>query len=203
MPRLYLIRHGAPSMDREKASQEYYERPLLPLGEAQARAAGQRLARASLSAIYCSDMVRAQQTARYIGEACGLPIISDPALREIGRRSWSRGTPKTLDEQAAGYTPGPVGDGAPYEYAEIAKYVRGHVGGIVDSLSTSEGIALVIHSGMIRMLVEHALGLGLERHAAIRSCAHGSISMVRIRDGRWSVETYNDTGHLVGLEITA
>lgn len=88
---LYIIRHGDPCYDPDS---------LTPLGHRQAEAVGRRLAQQGLDRIYCSPMIRAQQTAQPACELLRLqPEIEDwtsesLAWRDLsfqledGRRTW-------------------------------------------------------------------------------------------------------------------
>jgi len=56
---------------------------------AQAQRLAERMKRSPPTAIFASDLERAAETARYIGEACGLPVTLDPALREVDVGLWT------------------------------------------------------------------------------------------------------------------
>jgi broad specificity phosphatase PhoE len=64
--------------------------PLSEDGLAQSRALAGWLRdqRVEFDALYSSDLMRAQQTARIIGERLGLPVLLSPALREIHCGDW-------------------------------------------------------------------------------------------------------------------
>jgi 2,3-bisphosphoglycerate-dependent phosphoglycerate mutase len=91
---LILIRHGETAWNRERRVQGHIDVPLNDEGLRQARATAERLAtdapRYGLTpvpgvaepAIVSSDLARAWQTAQAIAEATGLPLRSDPRLRE-------------------------------------------------------------------------------------------------------------------------
>ena len=72
--RLYIIRHAEP---------DYPLDALTAHGYAQARALARRLAGAGLDRIYSSPFQRALETARYTGEALGLPLEIEPWTGEL------------------------------------------------------------------------------------------------------------------------
>lgn len=67
--------------DAELAS-GWYDAPLSPLGELQAKELGERRRGDGITAIWCSDLARSYRTAEVaFGRTC--PIVRDPRLREI------------------------------------------------------------------------------------------------------------------------
>ncbi len=80
--KLYLIRHGQTTHNRDGRVQGWGDVPLSDKGEEQARALGERIAAVKFDRIYCSDIYRTRCT-------CDLVFgpdrerIYDPRLREI------------------------------------------------------------------------------------------------------------------------
>ena len=73
----------ATSVDNEAGlASGWADPPLSRLGEAQARALGQRYASADLAAVCCSDLERCRRTAAIAFELHGPPIVPDVRLRE-------------------------------------------------------------------------------------------------------------------------
>ncbi len=91
---LLLARHGETDWNRERRWQGHADPPLNELGRAQARRLAEALAGEQLEAIYASDLRRAHETAEIVGARLGLPVTSDPDLREIDVGSWSGLTPR-------------------------------------------------------------------------------------------------------------
>jgi broad specificity phosphatase PhoE len=106
MMKLYLVRHGSSTGNTPGTLIGHSDHPLTEAGIAQARAVAARLAPLGPMPVYCSDLLRAHQTAEYIsmawasagtspdGDAGGEPLLYDDArLRELdigvfGGRSW-------------------------------------------------------------------------------------------------------------------
>lgn len=80
--RLLVIRHGETAWNLETRIQGHTDIPLNAQGRWQAQRLGQALADEGISAIYSSDLQRAQDTARAIGEHSGVPVQLDLGLRE-------------------------------------------------------------------------------------------------------------------------
>jgi 2,3-bisphosphoglycerate-dependent phosphoglycerate mutase len=79
---LFLFRHGETDWNREGRLQGHTDTELNLTGLAQAEALARRLRPHRLDAVLSSDLSRALTTARIIAEALGLPLTSDPGLRE-------------------------------------------------------------------------------------------------------------------------
>ncbi len=87
---IYLVRHGQTSYNIERRFQGQLDVPLSEEGEEQARAVSAWLADQQLNfgALYSSDLKRALETARAIGERLGLVPQQVEALREIHVGEW-------------------------------------------------------------------------------------------------------------------
>src|SRR5215510_3839276 len=86
--RLLLVRHGATSATQEDRFSGSSGAELSDQGRWQAARLGERLSRQGLTAAYSSPLSRALDTARIIGECCGLEPITRDGLREIGHGHW-------------------------------------------------------------------------------------------------------------------
>ena len=85
MPTLALVRHGQSLWNLENRFTGWVDVPLTPLGEEEARKAGERLRGQHFDVAYTSSLTRAQETLRIIMEVAGfedLPVIRDQALNE-------------------------------------------------------------------------------------------------------------------------
>ena len=79
---LFLFRHGETDWNREGRLQGHTDTPLNATGLAQAEALAETLRRHRLDAVVSSDLMRAWTTARIVAETLGLPLLTDPGLRE-------------------------------------------------------------------------------------------------------------------------
>lgn len=84
MTRIVLVRHGSTFWNKEKRAQGHSNNPLDDEGVTQAIAVAKRLSNETWDTMYCSDLLRAQQTADIIAERIGLASITyDSRLREM------------------------------------------------------------------------------------------------------------------------
>lgn len=200
---LLLVRHGESEGNAGRMFTGHSASPLSPLGERQAEALADALAPLNPSVIYSSDLLRALATAAPLSARTGLPVRSDPRLRErdmgsfVGVRfevleaeqpeSWR--ALKTRDPE---FTP-PGGEshrqcGARVNLA-IDDILAAHPSGVV--VVVSHGVAL--HHVLRRLLRADDAGLVL----ATDNCG--------VHRFDWSepevmrVSALNDTRHLVEL----
>jgi isoleucyl-tRNA synthetase len=82
----FLSRHGEAESNKQGYLSSYPEkRPahLTEDGVSRAKQAGEKLKSARIDVIIASDILRTKQTAEYISEAIGVPVIFDERLREM------------------------------------------------------------------------------------------------------------------------
>jgi probable phosphoglycerate mutase len=176
---LLLARHGETDWNRELRFQGHADPPLNDVGRRQARELAGRLADEGIAAIYCSDLRRAHETARIVGEALGVEVTVVPGLREIDVGSWS------------GLTRDEISEHFPDGFARWLEGAQGHDGESGDELrarviETAERIAaahpggrilLVTHGGALRALLTHAAGAPSTRRfdncSVVRIAAEG------------------------------
>ena len=156
-PELWLLRHGATEWALNGRHTGRTDVPLLPQGEAEARALAPLLAQHAFDAVYCSPLQRARRT-------CELAGLGGQALLEPDLREWDYGryegiTTAEIRQSVPGWTvfshPCPEGESLAqvqtrYE-ALIARMVQKHPGGRV---------ALFAHGHILRSLAGCWLGLG-------------------------------------------
>jgi 2,3-bisphosphoglycerate-dependent phosphoglycerate mutase len=85
MPELILLRHGQSQWNLENRFTGWVDVPLSPRGEAEARAAGEKLRGRRIDVLFTSVLVRATETARLALEVAGVaqvPTERDAALNE-------------------------------------------------------------------------------------------------------------------------
>jgi 2,3-bisphosphoglycerate-dependent phosphoglycerate mutase len=80
--RIVAIRHGETTWNVDSRIQGQLDIPLNATGHAQGERLGRALAAEPLAAIYASDLLRAFETANYVGRATGVPVVAEQGLRE-------------------------------------------------------------------------------------------------------------------------
>lgn len=78
-----LVRHARTAWNAEGRLQGTTDIPLDDMGRRQARALADRIRDWPVTALYASPQRRAAETASILADALGLPVIADPAWREV------------------------------------------------------------------------------------------------------------------------
>jgi broad specificity phosphatase PhoE len=149
---ILLARHGETDWNREGRFQGWADPPLNEAGRAQAQALSHRLRETPFDAVYSSDLRRAHETASIVAAPHGVPVVTDPALREIDVGSWSGLTRMQIEERFPGAE---HHDGETREHhlarvlEAVERIARGHRGG---------RILVVSHGGSLRALRRHCVG---------------------------------------------
>lgn len=79
---IYVFRHGQTDYNVERRVMGQLDIPLNDVGHAQATELAEKLATASIGAVYSSPLARAMETARAVANKIGVPIITDARLME-------------------------------------------------------------------------------------------------------------------------
>jgi len=199
-----MVRHGETVWNTEKRHQGHLDSPLTKTGQAQGQALAERLAGFNLQAIYSSDLMRALDTARLIDPHRQLPIQSDTRLRE---RHFGIFQGLTLEEVRLRY---------PFEYERHQSHDPDYVIPGGESLRqfyrrTTEAFAelvgrqeegtilAVTHGGVLVNQFKHVLDIPLEAHRRF-SMLNTSVNIFSFSNGRWMLETWGDSQHLVDME---
>lgn len=211
--KLYLVRHGQTFLNKYKRIQGWTDSPLTPKGVADAQRAGERLADVPFNAAYASDTNRAQNTAKRILE---LNHTLNPANLQVNPafREENFGYFESLNE---GFTwdtlGGPLGLNSfnamihdltiektkdmfkaadPYHDAEDnAEYwarLQPGLDHVISSASDGDKILIATHSTTIRSIVSKFSDIDVSV-----SCDNGSVTLLTVTDGHYTVEQYNNT----------
>lgn len=100
MTTLICIRHGQSEINLARRLTGQLDPPLTPLGVEQARRTAEFLRSQPITRIYSSDLVRCMDTAAPTAAMHGLPVIPEPAFREIFAGKWEG---MTFDAITAAY----------------------------------------------------------------------------------------------------
>ena len=207
-----LARHGETADNAAGIFQGQAGSGLNRLGRAQATRLAERMRRSPPSAIVASDLERAAETARYVSEACGVPVELDPGLREVDVGAW---TGKSYDEVAALYPEEwaaweagiDVRRGGGETYGELAVRVGAAIDRIAARHASGSGrasgrILVVSHGGAIKSWIAKLLGVSPEGLRALAGVANAALTVVE-RDlrGRHRLHSWNDAAHLEGLVV--
>lgn len=186
---LWLIRHGESIDNREQRYQGQRDGPLSPLGKEQALRLAQRLQRLHASCpfavLYSSDLTRAVATAQPTSQALGLPLRTQPSLREIDVGAWS------------GLTFGEIAHKYPAQWAasfprmdpdlvrgggESYRQAQERIVAAIDHIARAhpdERVLVFFHGGVMRAYLAHLLGFPLSNLRRLR-VHNAAINRVRL-----------------------
>ncbi len=201
-----FIRHGETDWNRIKRIQGHIDIPLAVTGTAQAGQLAHRLlleseAGAKIDAVYSSDLLRAQQTAKPFADALGLSLYLNVGLRERlygdfqGHDSEEIRT-KYPTEYAVwqGHDPDFAPPGGESQRA-FSRRVLAAVESIVAE-HPGDRIACVAHGGVLDCIYRFVCGfpLNVPREWPL---LNSSINVVDFENGRATIVSWGDVTHLV------
>lgn len=201
LPRtLLLARHGETDWNRSQRLQGHTDIPLNDVGRRQAHNLADRLAGTAVAAFEASDLARAAETARIVGDALGVEPTLQPAWREIHLGDLEgEGSLETVRAQgelisAAARQEEPLGRGGESFSEFHGRIVAGYERLCRDH--ADETILLVSHGGTLKTLIAHLIGLDPTQIGRLSLRGNTSLSIVDFQHGRPQLTLLNCTRHL-------
>lgn len=177
---LWLIRHAESIWNAEWRWQGHADPPLSARGSEQARALGSRLAGERLERLVASDLRRALETARPVGQPHGLVPVADARLRELDVGAWEGLRRAEIEQRDApalarfdrGDPQAPAGGGE-----SRAGLERRACAVLLELLADDRSLAVVTHLGVLRALLPD----DEVENAGVRRLAAGELEAARAR----------------------
>jgi phosphoserine phosphatase len=169
---VYLVRHGVTDWHREGKLTGQRDIALDDDGLAQGERAAQALATVPIAEVLSSPLLRALQTAEIIGRRFGIEVARDPRLTDIRVGAWEGMTYDQIatSEDYRRFLSDPTVERIPG--GEHLEEVRRRAAAAIEQALTDnpsgDGICVVTHAGIIRLLVCHYLGAPLGTYHRIR-----------------------------------
>jgi broad specificity phosphatase PhoE len=199
--RLYLARHGATQLTAEDRFAGDIGVDLSDEGRWQASRLAERLRGEKLTALYCSPLSRTLETARIIGDQCGLSPVTRDGLREMGHGHWEGLTRREVeasfaDEYAAWeedpFTFAP--EGGESGVAVLARALPALRDIVVSH--AAERVLIVSHKATIRLVLSSLLGFDARGYRDRLDQAPACLNVVDFKDPvRARLMLFNDTSH--------
>ncbi len=199
---LYLTRHGETIWNRLGKTQGIQDTSLTDLGRIQAKKLGQQLKKNNnINAIYCSDLLRARETAEIIGKEISIEPTSSPLLREVAFGNWEGLSIPEIEEQYPGQlarwrnelTFAPEG-------GESLLAVQDRIVSFIKMIkekhqNSDDNILIVSHAATTKVIILSLIGipLSLLTHFKI---SQASLSLLNVQQDGSSIIYLNDTCHL-------
>ncbi len=202
MNELIIVRHAeGEHMTGNDKTGGWSDARLTERGWRQARLTGTRLAEiigGRPYQFYCSDIVRAHETALGIAESLDIQPVPAEGLRELNN-GVAAGMTKSEAEKAAIPITEPILDWTPYPEAESWRTMSERVTTFMDGVSDDpHDLTLVVtHGGSGNAVVHWWLGLACGGQNTAYDLDACSISMFRISSyGERTIARLNDISHL-------
>jgi glucosyl-3-phosphoglycerate phosphatase len=205
--RLLLVRHGVTAWNREGRFQGHLDPELDPEGRTEAQLLAARFAGWDAehrpTRILASSLARARETAEIIGAALDVPVEVDPRLIEVGQGEWEGRSHAELErddpERYAAWRM--VGEARPPGAEDLEQVAARVVAGVEGAMAGPDAIVCVVtHGGVLRVLATMLLALGARGFDL--DADNASLSILRVEEGAWSLERWNDVHHLLGSMTT-
>jgi broad specificity phosphatase PhoE len=199
--RLLLVRHGATSATEEDRFSGSTAAELSEQGRWQAAQLGVRLAQQNLTAVYCSPLSRALETARIIAGHCGLASVARDGLREIAHGHWEGMKRDDVEREfAAEYA---AWESDPFTFApeggESGVAVLARALPVIREIVTAHpgGRVLVVsHKATLRLVLSSLLGFDARGYRDRLDQSPACLNVVDFRDPVHArLMLFNDTSH--------
>lgn len=177
MTQLMLMRHGQTAWNANGRWQGHAPTPLNDVGRQQAQSAAIYLQNASITHIYSSDLLRAQETAQIVASTLNLNVFLEPRLRENDLGAWQGLTRQEIQawdgenfrkvQNDPFNTPRPGGE----SWGQMAERACQAIQEIAQK-HPNTSILAVTHGGTIRSIIEHLQLYTREIHIPNTSFTH-------------------------------
>lgn len=192
--RIYLFRHGETDWNKERRLQGQTDIPLNECGRELAVKTAEAMGGISFDRAFCSPLKRAQETARILLGAAGVPLETDRRLMEVGFGEWEgAGFDEAKQNHAhplydfycrpERYVPPRGGE----TFQEVQRRGRQFLEERIYPLERVCGNVLIVaHGALNRGILNDILGIPLERFWEIQlpNCA---ASILSLEEGRLRV----------------
>jgi alpha-ribazole phosphatase len=198
--KLYLIRHGQTDWNRQKRYCGQTDLPLNETGRKQVQGLRERFKKIKLDFLYRSDLKRAEETAEIVFPRWKKKIIISPLVRELDFGEWEGCKYEEIlakNEKAyRAWLDNPTLSAPPRgeSLSSLENRVKTFLCDLLDKFK-DETVAVVTHSGPIRVTLCDALGIPLKFFWRV-AVSSASISIIDYSNGKPFVSLVNDTGHI-------
>jgi broad specificity phosphatase PhoE len=196
--RILLLRHGQSEANKKDIIQGHMESPLSELGRQQAETAGIELSKSNvvIDAVYSSDLIRAQKTAKIITGILGIKdIVFDKRLREFNLGDYEGKNSKKLSEKEDAFLKScwddysirvPNGE----TVNEFIQRIKDIFDEIVEAAKDDSSILIVGHGGTLYHILQSILNILPKDQAWFTNCAVNEV-VYSPKDEKWMLVKYN------------
>jgi len=201
---LYCVRHGESLYNAEGRVQGQSDVALSEFGRRQSEAVAATLAEKPLDAIYSSPLRRAIETAEVVARRTGLPVRTDPRLKEVNAGVFQDRLRADLERKFPGelarWTSEDLDYVIPGGESRRQLIARGRAALQAIARTDYRHVAVIAHGRLLTVSLKHLVGLAPTDPP--HSLQNGSITTVRCNTAdRFEVLAWDQVDHLdtVGL----
>lgn len=199
--RLILVRHAEAEGNINRHFHGWTNSDITKKGHVQAEKLAQRFENIHVDVIYSSSLNRTLQTASYISEVKGLPIIRTDKLKEINGGDWENQMWDVLPikwpeeyntwENRPHIHKMPNGESMEEFQQRLSKEIR-----YIADNNKGKTVCVVTHGTAIKALTCFFRGLSLENMIEIPWQDNTAITIVDYEEGKYNVIVEGDVSHL-------
>lgn len=170
-------------------------------GHLQAKCVAERIRDIPIDVLYSSSLQRTMQTASYISEVKGLPVITSDQLKEINGGDWEDLTWSELQENwPVEYE---VWENNPHLHRmpngeSMEEFQKRLLDEVMYIINRHEGknICIVTHGTAIRAMMCHFRACTLEEMNNVAWCDNTALTIIDFEEGVFTTETEGNATHL-------
>jgi 2,3-bisphosphoglycerate-dependent phosphoglycerate mutase len=201
---LYCVRHGESLYNAEGRVQGQSDVALSEFGRSQSAAVAEALAEKSLDALYSSPLRRAMETAEVVARRTGLPIQTDPRLKEVNAGIFQdrlrADLQREFPEELSRWTSEDLDYVIPGGESRRQLIARGRAALEAIARENLQHVAVIAHGRLLTVALKNLVGLAPEDYP--RSLENGSITTIRCDGaGRFEVLDWDRVDHLDGVGL--
>ena len=188
--RVYLVRHGETTHNRDNICQGQYDSQLTDLGKEQARRLANRFEGHSFSQIFSSDLLRARDTVENLQKYSDKEILYLKDLREK-----SQGIYENIHSSKVPYVDYVQNPDFKYEGAESLNDQIERVEEFLNSVELKDKTLILSHGGTIKAILKILLGLSIEEARNYKT-SNTCVYILKKEGDKFEIELQNCTKHL-------
>ena len=203
MTKFYIVRHGQSEGNALRKFLGHTDLGLTELGHKQGKKTAEYLKDKGIDAIYSSDLVRAYDTAKYLGDMLGIEPVKSQNLREIFAGEWEGRALTEIIDLYENYQIwlndfGKVRCDGGESTLELQQRIEKELIRIAEE-NDGKTVMIATHAGAIRVMSCVWLGIDISEAKNVAWVSNSSVTDVTYDNGKWILGTIGYDEHLTGL----
>ena len=203
MTKFYIVRHGQSEGNALRKFLGHTDLGLTELGHKQGKKTAEYLKDKGIDAIYSSDLVRAYDTAKYLGDMLGIEPVKSQNLREIFAGEWEGRALTEIIDLYENYQIwlndfGKVRCDGGESTLELQQRIEKELIRIAEE-NDGKTVMIATHAGAIRVMSCIWLGIDISEAKNVAWVSNSSVTDVTYNNGKWILGTIGYDEHLTGL----